>query len=524
MLVACALAALHTWPLASAPGTLSRNDNGDALLNEWIVAWVQHQLVTDPTALFQGNIFYPARDTLAYSEPLIVPAVMGSPVRAAGGSPVLVHNLVLLAGLALSTLAMYALVYRWTGDPLAGLLAGSAFAFNAHILTRLAHLQAMHAYGLPLALLMTDRLITHRRIRDAVWLAVWMTVSAYTSGHFVIFASVVIGTALLVRAPEWVRAPIAVLSRFALATALTMAAVLPIYLPYRRVAAEQNMVRSLDHVAEFSATLWSYLASPSRIHQALWSARSFPDIDSYFPGITILALAICALLFVTTRPRVLMLAGIAIAGIVLSLGTHTPIYGWLYATFPPMHAIRAASRFGLLVLLATAALAGLGLWALRTRWIGGPMSVAVGIAAIVLVNAEALRAPLTYREFQGIPGLYGLLGSESGPVVLAEQPFYRPEAVFMNAEYVLNSTAHWRPLMNGYSGHTPRSYVDYAREFAVFPAPSAIDAMRRAGVTHVMVHPARFTHGDEVMKLCGASPSLERVGSGRNGMTLFRLK
>jgi hypothetical protein len=39
-----------------------------------------------------------------------------------------------------------------------------------------------------------------------------------------------------------------------------------------------------------------------------------------------------------------------------------------------------------------------------------------------------------------------------------------------------------------------------------------------------MVHPARFTHGDEVMKLCGASPSLERVGSGRNGMTLFRLK
>jgi hypothetical protein len=120
--------------------------------------------------------------------------------------------------------------------------------------------------------------------------------------------------------------------------------------------------------------------------------------------------------------------------------------------------------------------------------------------------------------------LYALLGSERGHVVLVEHPFYRPEVVFMNAEYVLNSTAHWRPLMNGYSGHTPWSYVDYAREFAVFPAPSAIDAMRRGRVTHVMVHPARFTHGDEVMKLCGASPSLERVGSGRNGMTLFRLK
>lgn len=522
--VACALAALHTWPLASAPGSLSRNDNGDALLNEWIVAWVQHQFVTDPAELFQANIFYPARDTLAYSEPLIVPAVMGAPVRAAGGSPVLVHNLLLLAGLALSMLAMYALVSRWTGDHLAALLSGSAFAFNAHILTRLAHLQAMHAYGLPLALLVADRLVTHRRIRDAIWLAVWMTVSAYNSGHFVIFSCVIVGIALLVRMREWIRAPITVLSRFALAAVMTVAAVLPVYLPYRRVATEQAMVRSLDHVTEFSVTLWSYLASPSRMHQALWSARWFPSIDSYFPGVVVLALSICAVLFVTTRPRVYMLGAIAIAGIVLSLGTHTPIYGWMYVAFPPMSAIRAASRFGILFLFATAALAGFGLWTVRARWLRGTLSGAVGIAAIALVNVEALRAPLAFRAFQGIPALYALLRQEPGHVVLAEQPFYRPDVVFMNAEYVLNSTAHWRPLMNGYSGHTPRSYVDVAREFALFPAPSAIDAMRRAGVTHVMVHPARFTHGDAVMKLCGASPSLERLGSGRHGMTLYRLK
>ena len=98
-LVAVLLAVLHTWPLATAPGTLSRNDNGDAMLNEWIVAWVQHQLPRHPLQLFQANIFYPARDTLAFSEPLIVPAILGSPVRLAGGSPVLVSNLLLLLGL-----------------------------------------------------------------------------------------------------------------------------------------------------------------------------------------------------------------------------------------------------------------------------------------------------------------------------------------------------------------------------------------------------------------------------------------
>jgi hypothetical protein len=38
------LAIVHTWPLITNPATLCRNDNGDALLNEWILAWVAHQL------------------------------------------------------------------------------------------------------------------------------------------------------------------------------------------------------------------------------------------------------------------------------------------------------------------------------------------------------------------------------------------------------------------------------------------------------------------------------------------------
>src|SRR5262245_4733979 len=66
------LAVLHTWPLATAPGTLSRNDNGDMVLHEWILAWVAHQIVTDPLHLFDANIFFPERHTLAYSDHLIV--------------------------------------------------------------------------------------------------------------------------------------------------------------------------------------------------------------------------------------------------------------------------------------------------------------------------------------------------------------------------------------------------------------------------------------------------------------------
>src|SRR5439155_8879172 len=54
-----ALTVVHTWPLASNPAQLSRNDNADTLLNEWTIAWDAHQAVHDPRHLFDANIFYP---------------------------------------------------------------------------------------------------------------------------------------------------------------------------------------------------------------------------------------------------------------------------------------------------------------------------------------------------------------------------------------------------------------------------------------------------------------------------------
>jgi hypothetical protein len=533
-LVCAALAILHTWPLASSPGLLSRNDNGDAQLNEWILAWIAHTLPRDPLHLFQANIFYPARDALAFSEPLIVPAVLGAPVAWLGGSPVLVFNLMVIAGFALTAMAGYILVFAWTRDRAAALLTGSAVAFNTHTLTRLAHVQALHLYGLPLALLFADRLITGGRRRDAVWLALWISVLAYTSGYLFVFAAVMIAIVLLVRAGEWTSRAGVVLGRFALASILSAAVVVPLAIPYQRAAREQGMVRSLDAVAEFSATPRGYLAAAGTIHMQTWSARLFRDpVDSFFPGLVLIALSSAAVWLVArrsepvsgvTRPRVAMLVVLAVAGFVLSLGTQTPVYGWLYRAFPPMHGLRAAARFGNLFLLAVAVLAGLGLAALRASL---PRSRAATVAAallVIAVNVEALRAPFEYRRFGGIPNLYSLLRAEPH-VVLAEVPFYPPQAVFENAEYVLNSTAHWRPLMNGYSGYTPATYVEYAASFRYFPRDPAIEEMRRAGVTHVMVHPNRFGHeAAAVLNELERRPEFELMGVGARGLRLYRLR
>jgi hypothetical protein len=528
------LAVVHTWPLATQPGVLSRNDNGDAQLNEWIVAWVAHQLPRNPARLFDGNIFYPARDTLAFSEPLIVPALIAAPALWLGASPVLAMNLLILAGFALTGLATYAVVFSWTRDRMAALVAGSLFAFNSHTLTRLPHVQALHVYGLPLALLLTDRLIAQPRLAVAAALALCMASMAYTSGYLTVFATVMIAVALIARTADWWRNSPRVVGAFAAASFVTVVVVLPLVIPYRRVAVEQGMVRPLSEVGYYSATPLGYLAAAGRVHFSTWSGGLFSNpVDAFFPGALALVLAAVAIGTAIarrtddgrTRARTLMICAVGIAGFVLSLGPATPIYGWLFTIFPPMQGLRAAARFGNLFLLAIAVLAGVGIAALRqaapARWMA-----AIGVGALVIVNAEALRAPFEYRRFEGIPNVYRLLAQEQGPVVLAETPFYPPHAVFENAEYVLNSTAHWRPLMNGYSGYIPASYHRVAWTFWYFPNDDAINAMRAAGVTHVTVHPRRF--GNEAAKtieLLSRRPDFELLGiSARSGVRLYRLR
>jgi hypothetical protein len=528
-LVFALLAIVHTWPLVTEPGTLSRNDNGDAQLNEWILAWVAHQLPRHPLQLFQGNIFYPAKDVLAFSEPLIVPALMVAPALWLGASPVLAINLAMLIGFALTALGTYALVFSWTRDRLAALTAGSLFAFNAHTLTRLPHVQAMHAYGMPLSLLLADRLIGQPRPVTAVLLGACMAMMAYTSGYFVVFATVMIAVVLIVRISDGIRS-LQVAAMFGLAAITAAVLALPLLIPYRRVAIEQHMVRPLAEAGLYSATLIGYLAAPGRVHFETWSSGFFANpVDSFFPGAIAVLLSLAAIWHAIRRrdepARVAMVFAIGFIGLLLSLGPKTPLYAWLYTVFPPMQGLRAAARFGGLFLLAIALLAGIGLARLRQglnrRW-----ATAAAIAAVFLVNLEALRAPFEYRRWRGIPEIYRLLASEPGKVVLAEMPFYPPHAVFENAEYVVNSTAHWRPLMNGYSGYIPVTYVDAASLMWYFPDARAFPPMNANGVTHIMVHPHRWGHdSSRVIERIAGQPDLELIAvDEKTGIRLYRYR
>ena len=81
-----------TYPLAVHLGTLGRIDNTDAQFAIWNVAWVARTLVVDPRHVFDANIFYPHRNTLAYSENNLGAGILAIPVYWATRNPFAAHN------------------------------------------------------------------------------------------------------------------------------------------------------------------------------------------------------------------------------------------------------------------------------------------------------------------------------------------------------------------------------------------------------------------------------------------------
>jgi hypothetical protein len=178
-------------------------------------------------------------------------------------------------------------------------------------------------------------------------------------------------------------------------------------------------------------------------------------------------------------------------GVLLSFGPNLPGYAFLHEHLPPLQAIRAVVRFGYLGIFAVAVLAGFGLSDLRRRWATRAWLPAATGLIVVLAALEPLAAPLFFRASDPVPAIYALPGSDPRAVV-AELPLPSPRAVFANGAYMLNSTRHWRPMLNGYSGFVPGSYREHAAQLAAFPDAAAIEALRQAGVTHVFVHRNRL--------------------------------
>lgn len=501
------LAVVHTWPLARDPAHLARHDNRDTMLNEWIVSWVAHQAPRDPLHLFDGNIFYPERRSLAFSEPMLPQGIMALPLFALGASPVLAAGLLLIAGFASSGWSMCLVVKSWTGDWTAGIISGAIFAFNAHMLSRIPHLQTQHVEFLPAALFALDAMLVRPGLRRALVLAAWAVLQATTSVYLMAATFFALVAGIVARPRDWLGNRLTQFaSALAIASLVAAVLLLPVLLPYYRVNHELGFTRSIENAGQYAATWQDYLATPSRVMYSLWSYRFFVG-TALFPGFVGLALTGVALVGgVGWRdPRARMCLVIGIAGVALSFGPKMPGYRALYVLFPVLRAIRATARFGYLATVSVAALAGFGVIVLRrrtpSRW-----WPAFTVGLLAAVSLESLVAPLGLTRFDGIPPIYSHVPRTDSTRVV-EIPFFPSTSSQFHASYMLNSTAHWRPIVNGYSGFQPPSFYTHAQTLQGFPDSASLALLHELGITHVFVHDTQVS--PDTRRAIGQEPRLK---------------
>jgi hypothetical protein len=123
-----------------------------------------------------------------------------------------------------------------------------------------------------------------------------------------------------------------------------------------------------------------------------------------------------------------------------------------------------------------------------------------------------------------LPAGYSLLAmSPRGP--LAEFPFYGERIAFpLHTQYMLFSTAHWFPMINGYSDVIPIDFREAAPVLDSFPSDDAFAVLARRRVRYLTVHWDMFAGRQEEIRarLERYKPYLRTLASDER-MTLFEV-
>ena len=531
---------LRPWLLGSDllprdAGAFAPMENADLYLNAWILAWIARAAILDPGALFDGNVFHPAANTIAGSENMLAHLPVTVPAWAASGSALVVLKAMAVESFTLAGLCMFLLARRQTGSVAAALVAGAAFTFAPWRVQSFPHPQYLGTQYLPLALLAVDVWV-ERRSRGALAglaaaLALQILACLYL-GYFSLFGVAAYAAVRLWWGPverRW-----SATTWLAGAMVLGALAVVPIAIPYLKARAA-GIIPPFD---------------PSRFQGHTWAPWSY--LSPAFVGLGGLVVVLVGIdVVVRAVRRPLAAAGttpagidgdvargrsqrralwvVAATGVMLSTGPYLTLPGGhvvptpyllFYELVPGFSAIRGPRRFFILVLAALSALVAHAF----VRWTRSlPPAARGGLALALVLGCAVAAAPhpspvLRANVGDATPDVYRWLAAQPGSGAVLEVPGSAIDGDLVgnlrNAEYMLASTTHWRPILNGFSGYEPPSWSFLTASIRRLPDPRALEALAKSvDVRWIVLHRDRLA-GGEVPRWTNVDvPGLVRVAT-----------
>jgi len=470
---------------------------GDTRLIIWTLAWDNHA-VLDRQPIFQSNIFYPARQSLAYNEHLFGLSLFTLPLYAATRNPVLAYNLVWLASFLLNAIAMHTLLRRYITRDLAATAGSLVFTFSFYkMLHAHGHLHLLWTWLLPLSILSLERWCDRPSLARAFAWAAAVGLQALTSWYLAVIvalAQAVAGSSLIPlvhRQRCWSR-----LWQPAIATTIIALTIVPFAMPYRALPAA-----SRAEVANYSADLSGYLVPPENTWPGqVWLAhagrgpRWIWGEQTVFLGWIALLLGSVGVVHVCRlrRWRILSVySTFVVAGMLLSFGPSLTrgVESWtlfkMLSAVPGLDAFRAPARFATLVLLGLSAFSAFGADFLQTHIRRGSALVWACLP-LMLVRFPGGKPPVF-----PIPAIYKLDALASARALVSLPDYRGRPDWYTGADYLYFSTAHWRPIVNGFGRAEPPEHRRVISHMRAFPGPNNAMTMRALGVEYVVFHAAR---------------------------------
>jgi hypothetical protein len=333
-----------------------------------------------------------------------------------------------------------------------------------------------------------------RRLRDALHISLFVILQFLSGLYYGLF---------LVLTLTWV-CPILYLASLyrakargaQLAAALVVAGIIVTVagLLYGRVFATalgQQGERSLFEIHQYSATLHDFVVVPqsNRLYSRHPERFTSPE-RTFFPGATAILLASCA--FARHHKRRMTLAIyslIFLFGALAGLGLNAPLYDLLYRLLPPVRSLRAPARFGIFYLFGLSVLCAIGVDQVLELLARSKAKSIVAAVLVLMLCVEYASRPTLTRVATVTPAAYSALNKlPFGPI--AELPMPHPDALpGPDPQYEYLSTFHWRPMLNGYSGFYPESYLQLLETVTSDSLPGAwLAAIENAHAEYILFH------------------------------------
>ena len=542
--VAAALYAVFAlWPFAASLGCadecfidhaalygdfalLARNDTR---LNAWILAWVQHSLLTAPGTLFDANSFHPARGTLAGSEHLIGLALQLLPARAFTASAVVLHQLALALSAWLLGLSTFALV-RWLVRP-----AWIAFAAGAVAIAmpwrqlELMHVQMLSAHWIPLLWLLALRGLTGEARRVEAWIFAAILALQLLSSYYVAYlATISLGVLAIAAAAQR-----AVRLRGALRLA---GAALPAYLLLGAISLPYLARAQRGEIPTIAAAAWERPEVGSLLLEATWQtlvprglSPAWQDgvfVPSFAIPATLVALSVVGMALLLgsdarrkeapallRRQRVVCVSLLCVSLFCFTLMLGNRLHfdarsielpaGWLARILPGFASLRSPVRWAIPIALAAPVLAGVGLALVCERACArfGPRTglASVALPVLALLAFELRPGSLGAEPVWAAPersraASAALAALPPGPAL--ELPWEAAGWSLLTSEssIQLASTRHWRPILNGFTAYPPASYDLLSRLARGLPSAATLaDLARFTGLRWVVLDHEQLT-------------------------------